>query len=103
MILPLVAAGAAGSKVTVPEYVQRRIEENTMQSLEEAARLSPTNGLAFARLAKLVLAQTDQDNPRRVGEADFISRYALKWAPHDAEVAKIRAEIVAQLGALKKP
>ena len=41
------------SSLSVPEYVQRRIEENTLESLQEAVRLSPTNGLAFARLAKL--------------------------------------------------
>jgi hypothetical protein len=65
--------------------------------------LSPTNGLAFARLAKCILAQKDEDNPRRVGEADFFSRYAVKLAPQDAEVAKIQAEIAAQLETLKMP
>ena len=79
------------------EYVQRRIQENTLESLQEAVRLSPTNGLAFARLAKLVVAQKEEDNPRRVGEADFFSRYALKWSPNDVEVAKIRAEIELQI------
>ena len=53
--------------------------------------------------ANQVLAQKDEDNPRREGEADFFSRYALKWSPNDAEVAKIRAEIKAQIEALKKP
>ena len=55
--------------------------------------MSPTNGLALARLAKQVLAQSDKDNPRRVGESDFLSRHAVKLAPQDVEVAKIRAEI----------
>jgi hypothetical protein len=81
------------SSITVPEYVQRRIEENTLESLKEAAALSPANGLAYARLARQVLAQNETDNPRRIGEADFFSRFALKWAPNDAEVLKIRAEI----------
>ena len=80
------------SSVTIPEYIERRIQENTLESLKEAVHLSPTNGLAFARLAKQVLAQSDQDNPRRVGEADFFSRYALRWSPNDPEVTKIRAE-----------
>jgi hypothetical protein len=91
------------SSITVPEYIQRRIQENSLESLHEAVRLAPTNGLAFARLAKLVLAQSDKDNPRRVGEAEFFSRYALKWAPQDAEVAKIRTEIEEAIKNLPKP
>ena len=79
------------------------MRENTLDSLQEAVRLAPTNGLAFARLAKQVLGQSEKDNPRRVGEADFFSRYAVKLAPQDAEVAKIRAEIAAQLQTLKTP
>jgi WD40 repeat protein len=91
------------SSVTVPEYIQRRIEENTLESLREATLLGPTNGLAFARLAVQVLAQSDRDNPRRVGEADFYSRYALKLAPQDAEVAKIRSRIEEHIMNLPKP
>jgi hypothetical protein len=81
------------SDTTVREYVRRRIEEDTFASLQEAVRLSPTNGLAFARLAFRVLEQDDKENPRRVGEADFYSRYAVRLAPNDQEVLKIRAEI----------
>ncbi len=87
--------------VTVPDFVEDLIRESTLESLNEAVRLAPTNGLAFARLAKQVLAQSDQDNPRRVGEADFFSRYALKWSPNDAEVARSRTEVEEQIEALK--
>lgn len=38
------------SRITVPEYVQRRIEEDTLGSLREAVRLAPTNAVALARL-----------------------------------------------------
>jgi hypothetical protein len=37
-----------------------------------------------------------------VAEAGFLSRYALKWSPHEAEVAKIRAEIEEQIRNLPK-
>jgi hypothetical protein len=94
---------SAFSSVTMPEYVQRRTQENTLESLQEAVRLSPTNGLAFARLARQVLAQNEKANPRRVGEADFLSRRAVKLAPQDAEVAKIRAEIEERIKNLPKP
>jgi hypothetical protein len=86
----------------VPEYIQSRVEEHTLESLHEAVRLSPTNGLAFARLAEQALMQSDKDNPRRLAEADFFSRYALKWSPNHAEVAKIRAEIKEQIKNLPK-
>src|ERR1700687_4825445 len=76
------------SDVSVPEYVHLRIQENTLESLQEAVRLSPTNGLAFARLARRVLEQ--EDNPRRVGDADFDSRRAVELSPNDAEVLRIR-------------
>ena len=91
------------SSITVPEYVQRRIQENKLESLQEAVRLAPTNGLAFARLAKQVLAQSEKDNPRRIGEAHFFSRYALKCSPNDPEVQQIRGEIVRQIGNSPNP
>ena len=72
----------------------RRIEENTLESLQEAVQLSPTNGLAFAQLARKVLEQVD--NPRRVGEAVFYSRRAVELSPNDAEVLRIRDEIKAK-------
>ena len=80
----------------MPEYVQRRIQENTLESLQEAVRLSPTNGLAFARLARRVLEQDSKDNPRRVGEADFSSRRAVELSAKDAEVLSIRDQIKAK-------
>ena len=33
-------------------------------------------------------------NPRRAGEADFLSRYALKLSPDDPTVKQIRAEFI---------
>jgi hypothetical protein len=54
-------------------------------------------------LAKQVLAQNDRDNPRRAGEADFLSRYAVQLAPQDAAVVKIRADVERQTKALKRP
>jgi hypothetical protein len=91
------------SSNTVSEYVQRRIQENSVESLQETVRLSPTNGLAFARLAKQVLAQADKDNPRREGEADFFSRRATELSPNDTVVQRIRAEILSQIKNTPKP
>jgi hypothetical protein len=81
------------SNVTVPEYVQRRIEENSLASLVEAVRIDPTNGMALAKLAQKTAEQETKDNPRRSGEADFLSRWAVERSPDDPEVKRIRAEL----------
>ena len=53
--------------------------------------------------ARQVLAQSENDNPRRIGEADFFSRYALKWSSNDPEVQRIRNEITRQIGKSPNP
>jgi dipeptidyl aminopeptidase/acylaminoacyl peptidase len=73
------------SSVTVPEYVKRRIEENTIWSLRQAVKLSPTNALAFARLAGLVANQDSKENPGHLEEAEFYARYALKQDENNTE------------------
>jgi hypothetical protein len=89
---------SSSSDVTVPEYVQRRITENTLQSLEAATCLSPTNALAFARRA-LQLASSGRQRFRpqvdALPNADWFSRYATNLAPTDPEIRLIR-ESVAQ-------
>ncbi len=82
------------SPVTLPDYVQRRIDENTFESLDDAVRLDPTNGLALARLALQVLKQDPARNPRQAGEADWLSRRALALAPADDEVVRTRRAVL---------
>jgi WD40 repeat protein len=89
------------STVSVPEYIERRIGENTRESLLEAIKLDPTNARAFARLALKTLSQTDDQNARRVGEADFFSRRAVEFAPNDPEVQRVRAEIIGQISKIQ--
>lgn len=57
-------------------------------------------GLALARLAKQLLAQSDKDNPRHVGEADFFSLRAVEIAPKVGEAWAARAEILQRSGAV---
>jgi dipeptidyl aminopeptidase/acylaminoacyl peptidase len=75
------------SEMTVSDYVRRRVEEDTLESLQEATRLSATNALAFARMARRLLAtnQADQTVPEN---AEWFSRYAANLAPNDPEVDK---------------
>ena len=83
--------------ITVAEYVADLVRNHTRNSLEEAVRLSPTNGLAYARLARRIAQQTEKDNPRPAAEADFYSRYGVHLSPEVPEVLKIHAETRALL------
>lgn len=62
----------------VPEYVRRRIEENTLSSLREAVQISPTNSLAWARLALMEMGQDPKQKPGRLVEAEFSARHAIR-------------------------
>lgn len=84
-------------------YFRRWIEQNTLESLQQAIHIWPTNGLVFARLAKRTLAQTDIENPRRVDEADAYSRRAIQLSPNDPEVQRVRAEIADRIKNVPKP
>ena len=81
------------SNVTVPEYVKRRVEENTRESLQEATLLSSTNALAFARLAQQLVAQNQTVKAETWKDAEWFSRYATKLAPNDPEIRRIRESI----------
>ncbi|MCX6929681.1 MAG: WD40 repeat domain-containing protein, partial [Verrucomicrobia bacterium] len=93
------------SAITLPQYIERRMQGGRFEALREAVRLSPSNGLAVARLAQSVHRgyEYSRDESARLAEADFLSRHAVKLAPQDAGVAKIRAEIEQQIKALNKP
>ena len=80
--------------MTVPEYVQRRIKENTQSTLREATLLSPTNVFAFARLAELFAR-----NSQSAADADWFSRYATNLAATDPEVLRTRESVVKKLRA----
>lgn len=90
---------SAFSAITVPEHVEDLLRDDTRVRLEEAVRLSPTNGLAYARLARRLLDQSSNKNPRAVAAAGFYCRYAIKLAPELPEVQRIRTQISAQIGA----
>jgi WD40 repeat protein len=85
------------SDVTVPEYVKRRIEENTRESLHEATLLSSTNALAFARLAQQLIATNQTVRAEALKDAEWFSRYATNLAPHDLETGQIRKAVLESL------
>jgi WD40 repeat protein/serine/threonine protein kinase len=59
------------SEITVPKYVQRRINENTLESLQEAVLLAPTNSVALGGLARAVLVHEPPRSPRLIGQGEW--------------------------------
>jgi len=86
------------SSITFPEYVRRRIEQNTVESLREAAELSPTNAVVCARLAMAIAAQSPSQDPRQLAEADCLSGRAVELDPQDLEVLRLRAVLLGSMG-----
>ena len=79
-----------GSPITVPEYVQRRIAEDRVESLREAVRLAPDNALAFARLARLMATRATPDGGTNFAEARWLIHRAAALSPALEEVRRIQ-------------
>jgi WD40 repeat protein/serine/threonine protein kinase len=86
------------STITRPEYVRRRIEEATPESLREAVQLSPENGLALARLGQAVLDEIPGEKPRKLGEAGWYSRRALQFSPEEPEAWELKGDLLEREG-----
>jgi WD40 repeat protein len=103
------------SDLTVSEYLKRHIEENTFESLTEVTRLSPTNAVAFARLAQQLVdpnrfpfrrywkptIPSDEKGGRErrllTEDAEWFSRYATNLAPNDLEILRIREAVLGRI------
>lgn len=59
--------------------------ENTLESLNEAVELAPTNPGALAKLASLLLDQ----HPTRQEEARALAERAMAIAPDDDDVRRV--------------
>ncbi len=86
------------SLLTVAQLVEQRIEQSTLDSLQQAVRLSPTNGLAQARLAYVTLTNEAAPNPRFLASAEWQSRRGLDLSPNEADAWWSRAQFCEHLG-----
>jgi len=88
------------SQLTVPEWLENRIKEGTVEGLRAAMQVDPANARLTAHLGRclagLALKQgSDPDEARRArGETDFLTSRAVKLAPDSDEVKKLRDEVV---------
>jgi hypothetical protein len=92
------------SRETVSEWLENRIKEDTIEGLRAAMQVDPGNVRVTAYLGRhlgdLALKEgIDPDEARRArAEADFLTRRALKLAPDNDEVKKLREGVVKLLG-----
>ncbi len=82
------------SPTTIAECVQRRIAEDTDESLAEAIRLSPTNELALVRLGHNLMRWDPARTPLVYPAIDWLSKRALQLNPQNAEAWLLRADLL---------
>jgi hypothetical protein len=87
-------------QATVSEWLENSIKDGTVEGLRAALQVDPANARVTAylnrRLADQALEQgADSDEAWRAPEeADFLTSRALKLAPDNEEVKKLRDEAV---------
>ena len=92
------------SQESVSEWLENRIKEGTVEGLRSALQVDPANARVTAHLGRRLADQAlkqgrDPDEARRArGEADFLTRRALKLAPSNEEVKKLCDEVAKLLG-----
>jgi dipeptidyl aminopeptidase/acylaminoacyl peptidase len=92
------------SQLTVSEWLEIRIKEGTVEGLRAAMQVDPANVRVTAHLGRRLAAHAleqgvDPDEARRArAEADFLTSRAVKLAPDNDEVKKLRDEVVKLLG-----
>ena len=107
------------SQVTVSEWLEDRIKDRTVQGLRSALQVDPANARVTAHLGRCLaylapkaakkgsleelmqqmtaMLQSPGDpyaQERLLGEADFLTSRAVKLAPDNDEVKKLRDEVV---------
>jgi hypothetical protein len=91
-------------QVTVSEWLEDRIKEGAVDGLRAAMQVDPSNARVTAHLGRgladyALSKDSDPDEARRGrGEADFLTSRAVKLAPDNDEVKKLRDEVVKLLG-----
>ena len=92
------------SQVTVSEWLENRIKEETVEGLRSALQIDPANARVTAYLGwcladEALKQNTDPDEARRLrGEASFLTERAQKLAPDSDEVKKLRDQVVKLAG-----
>ena len=97
------------ASLTFSEYVQQRMQQGTVDALQEALSLSPTNAVAMARLAQALWQELEDTRGRamwpqqdRMGiarEARFWARRALQSGSRNPEIQSACSMVLRNLSA----
>ena len=88
------------SDITVPNWIENRIRDGTVDGLRAAILVDPSNARLAANFGKALadnaLRKGTDPNEARLAtrEADFQTHRALELAPNNDEVKRLRAEVV---------
>ena len=88
------------SQITVPEWLENRIKEGTVEGLRAAMQVDPANARITAHLGRRLADQAlkqlraPDETRRDRREADFLTSRALKLAPDSEEVKKLRDAVI---------
>jgi WD40 repeat protein len=88
------------SQVTLPDFVECRVNANAIPSLTEALEFQPTNGLALARLARSWLNRGPAATTNAASDAARLLDWAMRQSPDQFEVWWGRAELLERNGDL---
>jgi hypothetical protein len=86
------------SQIDMPHYITALTTETNVNSWREALMLCPTNGKAFAKLARHHLQKSRSPDSSDAVQADWASRQAVKFAPLDTSIWEQRVEVVLHTG-----
>ena len=95
---PIIRTISPLATLTVQEYVQQQIAENSLDSLYEALRLNPANSLAWARLSQLEWQQITTQASERLVQAEFSARQALRLDSANGEAWSVLGAMQLQSG-----
>lgn len=80
------------STLTVGDYVQLELDENSIKSLERAVWFAPKNGIALARLASGLRFSHKGANPTANCRSGFYARHAHGFVPEHRLVRQLQQE-----------
>jgi WD40 repeat protein/predicted Ser/Thr protein kinase len=80
--------------ITAPAMAERVARKDSLEGLLERIRLAPTNGLAYARLARRLLEQQLYEEPFKFARAEVWGRRAVALNPELAEAWLAYADIL---------
>jgi hypothetical protein len=88
------------SHETISEWLENRIKDGNVEGLRTAMHVDPANARVTAQLGRCLADQalkqgSDAEEAQRArGEADFLTNRALRLAPDNEEVKKLRDEVI---------